>query len=92
MFSDDSSLAETRRPMTRSFARKQMNNNEANTYNKVIIDEKPSNIIDLLNRSQISGKTPRNFINVSCIFDSSWIDSIVYLTDFQATEQNHWLA
>jgi hypothetical protein len=53
---------EARRPITRSYTRTQ---NERDALRKILIDEKPKNIVNLLLRTQTNGKLPRSLTNVN---------------------------
>lgn len=55
---------EARRPITRSFAKRQMDIETA-ANSKILTDESQTNIIKLLNQSQIRGCKPKTLTRVS---------------------------
>ena len=59
-------MNDSRRPMTRSLSRRQlMQLDDTKPYNKIITSESPKNIVSILARSQITGKSPKNLTTVS---------------------------
>lgn len=62
---DATSHYESRRPVTRSCTRKHLSNEKIKPFNKIINNEKPTNIISILNKAQLYASTPRYVLNVS---------------------------
>ena len=67
MLLDTMSINEIRRPVTRSFAKKQTNL-ETKCYSKIITNENPTNVISILVNSQITGNAPKTILNVKLIY------------------------
>lgn len=94
----DTASSQLFRPNTRSVTRHQQNlvdtkpNKPVPTYQKILIDEKPSNIINILENSRINSRMPKHIECVSEILSYNLLVIFYLISHIYSFQTKRWFS